>query len=344
MAEGRGLYRAGIAGCGRIASLYETDKKARKFYEYLTHAYTLTHHPQVALVAAADSSLQRRSQFSRRWPGTNVYGSVKEMMELEDLDILVIATGHKSTPEIFQQAAGRVPMVMCEKPVAETPAQLRRMVIMTNQSKTTTAVNVYRNFDLSHLRVRDLMQKGTFGPITAVHAYLGKGLFNQGSHLFSYLVWLLGPVHQVLAVDRHYFHDSTEPSYDVVVEFICGVTAFVQTVDFTDYRLFEVDVLGKGGRITILHEGLEFKFFKRAPNRAEGGAFELKERKPLYTSTVGRALYHAFDDLIKAYEEGRESLFSLKQYCYTDSILRAIEESYKKQKKIKIKKDFKWKS
>lgn len=340
----RGLYRAGIAGCGRIASLYEADKKAKKFYEYLTHAYTLTHHPQVTLVAAADTSRQRRSQFAKRWPGTKVYASATEMLATENLDILVIASGPKSAPEIFRQAAGRVSMVICEKPVAETPDQLQRMAALARRRKTTTAVNVYRNFDSSHLRVRDLMQKGNLGPITAVHAYIGKGLFNQGTHLFSYLVWLLGPVREVLTTGRHSFHDSVEPSYDVVVEFVCGVTAVIQSVDFSNYRLFEVDVLGKRGRVTIVHEGLEFKFYKRVSNRAEKGAFELAEQKPLYASTVGKAFYYTLDGLINAHEGQRDSLFSLEEYCYTDFLLRAVEESYNKQKKIKIKKDLKWKS
>lgn len=330
------MYRAGIAGCGRIASLYEDDAKAKKFYEYLTHAYTLTHHPKVDLVAAADPMPRRRSQFATRWPGTKMYASATEMLEMGNLDILVIASGPKSAPEIFRQAAGRVPMVLCEKPVADTPDQLKQMAALARRKKTTTAVNVYRNYDPSHLRVRDLMRKGKLGPITAVHAYIGKGLFNQGTHLFSYLVWLLGPVRELIATGRHQFRDSAEPSYDVALEFMSGVTAVVQAVDFSDYRLFEVDVLGKKGRVTIAHEGLEFKFYKCVPNRAEKGAFELAEQKPLYTSTVGKAFYYTLDGLINAHEEKGASLFSLEEYCYTDRLLRAVEESYRKQEKIKI--------
>ena len=82
----------GVIGCGRIASLYESDSKAKKYYSYLTYAGAYSSHPRTKIVSACDIDPERLREFGEAWHVDALYQDYREMLDKEDIHILSICT------------------------------------------------------------------------------------------------------------------------------------------------------------------------------------------------------------------------------------------------------------
>ena len=78
------IYKVGVIGCGRIASLMEQDEHRDK---PTTHAGCYDVVQRTQMVAAADSHEDRLQGFGRRWNVQQLYSSYEEMVNNEDLDM-----------------------------------------------------------------------------------------------------------------------------------------------------------------------------------------------------------------------------------------------------------------
>ena len=81
------IYRAGLVGCGRIGTLWETDPPTP-----VTHAGALAVLPQTELVAGASRGPDHLHQFGKRWGIDALYLDYQAMLARENLDIVCIAT------------------------------------------------------------------------------------------------------------------------------------------------------------------------------------------------------------------------------------------------------------
>lgn len=321
-------YKVGIVGCGRIASLYESDKRAKRFYPYLTHAGTFSKHPRTTVTCACDTNAKRLAQFGKRWKVNALYRDYREMLKHEELDILSICTPVESHVEIIERAAGHVRLIFCEKPLATSLKQVIRANSVCTRNGCLLAVNSCRQFDPSHRRIGALIRKGRIGQIRRVSCYYGKGLYNMGSHLVSLLLGYFGEMDWVVALNNVPTTGHGEFTPDFYGIFQRDIPCVAQTCNFRDYRIFEVDILGERGRITIVDEGLTVRSFKAATNRAETGARELRATGGPLRSTVGHALYWAVDNLAAALDGSQALLSAGKDYIAVQRVLDALAKSW----------------
>jgi len=320
-------YRVGIVGCGRIASLYEADQRAKRYFSALTHASAYTQHSRVEMVAGCDVDPRRLAAFGDQWGVKSLYSDVLEMLERENIDILSICTQVESHLPIIEMAASRVGLIFCEKPLALSLGEVERAGELCWDQGSKLAVNLFRQFDPSHREVASLVQEGDLGRIQSVHCYYGKGLLNIGSHLVGVLVDILGEPIAVQALASVPSSDYYEESIDFSAEFPHGVRCVAQAVDFAHFRLFELDLVGETGRIVISDEGLRIRRYRVAPNRAETGYNELREMRPAPKATVGESLYWAVDELVRSLDEGREPRSSGAFYTKVQRVLDSLRES-----------------
>ncbi|GHT90813.1 hypothetical protein FACS1894140_0100 [Spirochaetia bacterium] len=105
-----------IIGLGRIASLLEDDERREK---PCTHAGAIAANPDCRLIAGADTAEDRRRLFAERW-NVPVYADAAAMLAKHKPGILVIATHPDSHARYCRLAAAHgVPVVICEKPLAD---------------------------------------------------------------------------------------------------------------------------------------------------------------------------------------------------------------------------------
>jgi len=184
--------RAGIVGLGRIASLYEEDEKAKRHYDYLTHAVSYAKHPHVKLVCGSDIDKGRRDIFSDKWKVKNTYSDYRKMLRENELDILSVCTYPDKHKEIIEEASKYVKVIFCEKPFTNSSEEIKDIIKLKNERALKIAINLYRQYDPSHRKIASYLKDGRFGVVQRVNCFYGKGIRNMGSHLLGYLLDILG--------------------------------------------------------------------------------------------------------------------------------------------------------
>jgi predicted dehydrogenase len=83
------VYNVGLIGCGRIGTLLEKDALRGK---PCTHAGGFSTLSNAKIVAGCDIDHSRLKRLSMDWGVNHLYKDYREMLALEKLDIVCIAT------------------------------------------------------------------------------------------------------------------------------------------------------------------------------------------------------------------------------------------------------------
>jgi len=200
--------KAAIIGLGRIASLLEEDTLREK---PCTHAGAIAADEDCELAAGCDIDEERRKLFAEKWNNflqqadTNekaqvkVYSDAKEMIAVQKPDILVIATHPDSHYDYCSLAAKMdVPVVICEKPLADTIGRARKIANLSKNGKPVIITNHERRYSKDYIRAKAVLEEGKLGQIIAVRAalYMGKTMrlvdqfWHDGTHLADAIMFL----------------------------------------------------------------------------------------------------------------------------------------------------------
>jgi predicted dehydrogenase len=196
--------RVAIAGLGRIAGLLEDDRLREK---PCTHAGAVSANPDCVLAAGCDTDEERRVLFSRRWARGGaplpVYAEGAEMIARHRPDILIIATPPDSHAAYCALAVKEeVPVVVCEKPLADTLRDARRIAALERRGGTRIMVNHERRYAKDYRRAAEILRSGGLGRLLSVQGGLCMGrtrkletvLWHDGTHLADALMFLSGMI------------------------------------------------------------------------------------------------------------------------------------------------------
>ncbi|MDR1948087.1 MAG: Gfo/Idh/MocA family oxidoreductase [Spirochaetaceae bacterium] len=191
--------KTALVGLGRIASLLEEDRLREK---PCTHAGAIDADPDCRLVAGADTDGERRRLFAERW-NCPVYADAETMLRTHRPGILHIATHPDSHARYCQLAAALgVPVVVCEKPLADSIRDARRIAALHAGGKTVIVTNHERRYAADYGRARRILHTEQLGLLLDVRAvlYMGKNrrlldaLWHDGTHLADAIMFLSGRV------------------------------------------------------------------------------------------------------------------------------------------------------
>ena len=191
---------AAIVGLGRIASLLEEDSRREK---PCTHAGAIAANEDCVLAAGCDTAEERRRLFSGRW-GAPVYEDSGEMIRVHKPQILVIATHPDSHYRYCRLAASSgVPVVICEKPLADSISAARKIAALScGPGGPAIVTNHERRYSADYIKAKEILAEGSLGSIQSVRAvlYMSKNsrlidvLWHDGTHLADALMFLTDSV------------------------------------------------------------------------------------------------------------------------------------------------------
>jgi len=185
---------AAIIGLGRIASLLEEDSLREK---PCTHAGALTANSDCALIAGCDIDEERRRLFAEKWQ-VPVYADAAEMLRLHAPRLLAIATHPDSHYHYCRLAAASgVPVIICEKPLADNIREARKIARITHNGPVIIT-NHERRYANDYIRAKAILDEGALGRLLSVRAvlYMGKTkrlidvLWHDGTHLADAIMFL----------------------------------------------------------------------------------------------------------------------------------------------------------
>ena len=189
-------YRAGIIGLGFIGGADQVSGDALgQQVSGLdgTHFHALANHPRVNRIVGSSRDPGRRERFAQR-ASTTTYANWEEMLTLESLDIVSVATYAPVHAEITVACAKQgIRAIYCEKPIATRLPDAEQMVAACDKAGALLVLNHQRRFNLNHRRLRELIAADGLGELTSASLQWGSGrLGNVGTHMIDALLMLTG--------------------------------------------------------------------------------------------------------------------------------------------------------
>lgn len=108
---------------------------------------------------------------------SNDYG---EMLKRDDIEAVIIATGHSVHGEHVEQAAAAGKHIFCEKPFTLTKASAEAAVAACDKAGVKLAVAFNRRFQPALVKIREMIESGELGTILHVEgAHSGHAGYDQ---------------------------------------------------------------------------------------------------------------------------------------------------------------------
>ena len=190
--------RVGIIGCGGIA--------------FGKHMPSLAKLGNVEMVAFCDI-IEERAQKAAKEYGTKdakVYTDYKKLLEDKTIDVIHVCTPNKSHADITVDALYAGKHVMCEKPMAKTAADARRMVESYKKTGMKLTIGYQNRFRPDSQYLHKVCQNGELGEIYFAKAHAirrravptwgvflneeeqgGGPLIDIGTHALDLTLWMM---------------------------------------------------------------------------------------------------------------------------------------------------------
>lgn len=119
--------------------------------------------PEVEIIAFSNRDLERAAEITGKFGITNFYGDYREMFDVEKPDFVDIITPPPSHAEICGEAAKRGIQIICQKPLAPTLEEARRIVENASANKVRLMVHENFRFQPWHREIKRLIDSGAIG-------------------------------------------------------------------------------------------------------------------------------------------------------------------------------------
>jgi predicted dehydrogenase len=159
----RAKLRAGLVGCGEMGAL---------------RAAALARTPSLRLVAVSDVAAARAGVVASVGDAT-IHDNWRTLVRSPDLDLVIVSTPPGSHREISVEALRAGRNVLCEKPLARTPAECRAMVDAARESGRLLASGFNYRFYPSVKKAATLVRAGRIGELTHVFGHAGYSAIDQ---------------------------------------------------------------------------------------------------------------------------------------------------------------------
>ena len=278
------IYTAAVIGCGYIgAGVQYFDKKIQP----ATHAGAYYSNPRFKLVALVDNDQAKLEAAKRYFPSARLYSDIVTMLRAEKPDVVSVASPTQyHYRHVITLAKQHVPVILCEKPIADTVRHGEQMVRACRKSRSQLFVNYQRHFDPLIQKWAHKVKGGFLGPLYQANVYYYNGLHNNAGHMIDLLNLFFGMPKDVQVK----FNKTTETegkgfNADGLMWYDNNLLVTLQSLS-KNYGYFSLSILGEKGSVSISkNTSPVIEFREKIPNREAKLYFELsniikREGKP----------------------------------------------------------------
>jgi UDP-N-acetyl-2-amino-2-deoxyglucuronate dehydrogenase len=339
----------GIIGCGMIANF---------------HAKAIRDIADAQLVACYNRTAPKAEKLAADFGG-QVYTDLEDMLARDDLHIVTICSpsGAHMEPCIAAAKAGK--HVIVEKPLDVTLERCDAMVDACARAGVKLATVFPSRFHRSSQLLKQAVNQGRFGKLALGDAYVkwfrtqqyydsgawrgtwaldgGGALMNQAIHSVDLLLWLMGPVTEVMAHTATLAHERIEVE-DVAAATLRFANGALGTIEATTAAypgaLKKIEICGSAGMAVLEEEDIIKWEFADSTEADEHLKLEMLGR----TKTGGgagdpAAIGHAahaelFRDMLAAIRDDRPPAIDGAEGRRSVELILAIYESAKTGQKI----------
>jgi UDP-N-acetylglucosamine 3-dehydrogenase len=320
--------KAGIIGCGRPGR-----GQARLHAAGYREA-------GVELVALADVVEENALAFQKEHGNgsEHIYTDYQELLKQEQLDVISICTWpHLHAPIVIDAANAKVRAIHCEKPMAPSWGEARRMVEACEQNGVQLTFNHQRRFGEPFLRAKELLKAGEIGTLQRLEGACDN-FSDWGTHWFDMMFFYNDetPAEWVLAQmewrgSRTIFGVPMERMGLSQVRFANGVMGLLVTGQAQNDWGARNRLIGSEGVIEVGVLDREVKGENpvlRLMNAHSNGWKTIPTTENLHAS---ESVTHAIVDVVNALSSGREPELSGRRALRTTEVIMASYESSRRR-------------
>jgi predicted dehydrogenase len=127
--------------------------------------------PEIELVAASDTSSERRSAIKDQFSIPTVYADSLEMIEKEKPELVMIGTPPESHKSLCLAALKSGAHVLCEKPFVLTLADADEVIAEAKRQGKKLAVNTQYRYMSTYQTAQKQIEAGEFGKLYFIHCW-----------------------------------------------------------------------------------------------------------------------------------------------------------------------------
>lgn len=247
------VLRVGVIGCGRMGE---------------RRAGTVMQNPDTTLIAVADADPGRADSLAATLGC--VAEDVDSLVRLPDIDSVFVCTPNRFHAEISTALIEHGKHVICEKPLACTPAEATAMVEAAAAHGVTVKVGANLRYFANVQKAHALLHAGEIGEPVSLRGWVGNNgwpaqswyadpamsgggtVIDNGCHLFDLVRWFLGDVESCTGTTSTLYWDVPVEDQGVgVFTTSTGQLAVIHTswTEWTTY--FAFDLYGNKGAISV---------------------------------------------------------------------------------------------
>ena len=145
-----GSIRLGIIGGGTVVRTHHLPAIRQLGDEFV-------------LAAVAGRHLGRTNSFAREAGITRVYTDYRQLLASDEIDAVLIAVPIELNGSVLLDAVRAGKHVLAEKPIAETPAQARRVLLYSRRSDAAILIGENFRYRQDIAKARSLVKRGAVG-------------------------------------------------------------------------------------------------------------------------------------------------------------------------------------
>ena len=337
-------YRAGLVGCGRIGTLWETQPPTP-----LTHAGALALCAQTDLVAGASRGSEHLQQFGDMWGVDALYLDYRQMLAEEALEVVCIATHPGLHRDIVEAAvANGAKGIFCEKPLALNLEDGDAIVAACRAAGCLLSVNHSRRWNPVFIQAKTMIDSGEIGdlismlgicqgvkPFPAWTAEEEGPLIHDAVHTFDLFRYYAGDVKSVIGTAHQRRRPfAVEDISEALFSFHSGVSAVSMVNELTRYARFGIELQGTEGVISLEYAGNRWWIGVDATDHlnepdARIEWYHLQER-PFPAPEEVSSIQLAIEELVHCMEQGSEPSSNGEDGVASLEMVMAIYESQRR--------------
>ncbi len=292
------------------------------------------------LAACADIKPENARVFAEHFGIPDTYTDYHAMLAEEDLDVVSVATWpHLHAEMVIACAEAGVRAVHCEKPMATTWADCKRMVQVCSERGVQLSFNHQRRFGKPFRRAKERLEGGEIGELVRVE-FACSNLFDWGTHLFDMCGFFTDqePVAWVLAgvdyqSERLVFGAHCENAATVLWQYGNGTWGRASTGFAAGANGAFLRLVGSEGEIEIEPAGEDMPTVRMRTNSEAGWQAVDCDGEGIHDPAH---FERAIADVVESLQQGCEPELSARKALQTTEIIFAAYESARRRGRVEL--------
>ena len=247
------MLTAAIIGFGAIAKGRGINNRIFPLHHLASYRNASN---KVRLTSIVEPDEQVRNTVKNYIPNLRVFENSKDMFTSMKPDIISICSPDKTHPDYIEEAIIEgVKGIWCEKPIAFSSSQARKLAALAQAKRIPIQVNFYRRFIKEIKAVADSVKNNNLGNVYSVNCFYPDTLIHNGSHIIDLLLYIFSNIEVEYSRLVGSLNEDGDGPFMVNAKSTKNENINLHPINRKGHNLIEWDFVCEKGRVRIIENG-----------------------------------------------------------------------------------------